>query len=189
MRIIAGEYGGRLLRTVNDRSVRPATDRVKESLFNILNNRIQIAGAKVLDLFAGSGSIGIEALSRGAGRVVFVEQRYPVILVIEENLRMLGESARGRAQVIRWNAFSYIKESVECFNLVFVDPPYQLKHTEQIPAMLIEHGRVAPDGIVVMEHTKKLVFPPSPMYRIDDQRAFGMTVISFILPTTMEKVR
>ncbi len=187
MRIIAGEYGGRILRTVNDRSVRPATDRVKESLFNILNNRIRIEGAIVLDLFAGSGSIGIEALSRGAARVVFVEQAYPVVRVIEENLRMLGESASRRAEVIRGNAFRYIKESVETFDLVFVDPPYALEHSQLLPTLLIEHGRIASNGILVMEHTKKLSFPASAMYIIDDQRVFGMTVISFILPTNMDK--
>ena len=183
MRIIAGEYGGRILRSVNDRSVRPATGRVRESLFNILNNRIHIAGARVLDLFAGSGSVGIEALSRGAGRVVFVEREFSVTRIIEENLRTLGESAVGRAEVIRGNAFRYIKESVEKFDLVFVDPPYALENSEQLPEMLIRHGRLSSDGLIVMEHTKKLSFPASPLFSIDDRRTFGMTVISFIVPT------
>ncbi|MGD0338433.1 MAG: 16S rRNA (guanine(966)-N(2))-methyltransferase RsmD [Bacteroidota bacterium] len=187
MRIIAGEYGGRILRTVDNPSVRPATDRVRESLFNILNNRIRIAGAKVLDLFAGSGSVGIEALSRGAERAVFVEQAYPAVRVIEENLRMLGESASRRAEVIRGNAFRYIKESIESFDLVFVDPPYALKHSEMLPILLVEHERIARNGIMVMEHTKKFSFPSSPKYIIDDQRVFGMTVVSFILPTRMDK--
>jgi 16S rRNA (guanine966-N2)-methyltransferase len=186
MRIIAGEYGGRILCTVNDRSVRPATGRVRESLFNILNNRLRIEGARVLDLFAGSGSVGIEALSRGAGRVVFVEQSFTVVRVIEKNLLMLGESAVVRAEVIRGNAFRYIKESVETFDLVFVDPPYALENSELLPEMLVRQGRLAPDGIIVMEHTKKLSFPVSHLYTIDDQRIFGMTVISFILPTKTE---
>jgi 16S rRNA (guanine966-N2)-methyltransferase len=186
MRIIAGEFGGRILSTINDRSVRPATGRVRESLFNILNNRFRMEGSRVLDLFAGSGSVGIEALSRGAGHVVFVEQTFEVVRFIEKNLRTLGESAVSRSEVIRGNAFRYIKDSVEKFDLVFVDPPYALENSELLPDMLVRQGRLAPDGIIVMEHTKKFSIPASDLFTIDDQRIFGMTVISFILPTTTD---
>src|SRR3990170_248375 len=89
MRVISGTYKGRVLRTVRDQRVRPATDRVKESIFNILQNRIDLHGAHVLDLFAGSGSLGFEALSRGAAEVVFVDEWQGATRIIEENIKLL----------------------------------------------------------------------------------------------------
>ncbi len=183
MRIIAGEYRGRLLKSVKDRSVRPATDRVRESLFNILTNQFTFEGLSVLDLFAGSGSVGLEALSRGASRVVFVEYSYPVVKILSENISSLGSGAESRCEVIRLNAYRFLKENLQQFNVIFVDPPYAQDEVEKLPDLIFERNLIQQDGILVMEHTKKICFPPSSLYIMTDQRAFGMTMVSFFQST------
>src|SRR5512143_2012518 len=111
MRIITGLYRGRTIRTVGGLSVRPATDRVRQAIFNMLSNRMPLEGAMVLDLFAGSGSLGLEALSRGAASAVFVEGERDAAGIIEETVREFG--CRSSAIVVCGDAMAYLERETE----------------------------------------------------------------------------
>lgn len=154
MRVIAGTAKGRPLKTVKGREIRPTSDRVKESLFNVLNARVP--GAVFLDLFAGSGNVGVEALSRGAELCVFVDLATQHLKVVEENLAATG--LQGRAELLRRDAraaLSDLGNRHRKFDLIFVDPPYS---QELVPAALegiAEHGVLAEGGWVICEYFKK----------------------------------
>ena len=123
MRVIAGELGGRRLQAPRGRATRPTSDRVREALFSMLGD---VAGARVLDLFAGSGALGIEALSRGAAEAVFVERDARALRALRANLGALGLAAP-RAQVRRRDALAALRSArrrKETYDLVFIDPPY-----------------------------------------------------------------
>lgn len=140
IRIIGGEYKGRHLIVPKSTSVRPTSDRVRESMFNILSSRTDLAGKSVLDLFAGSGALGIEALSRGAAKVTFVDKSIDSLRVVKENLSNLGLSAQDRGQdvikVIKSDALSFLAGSDEFFDVVFCDPPYQFDSWEKLIGLL-----------------------------------------------------
>ena len=123
MRVITGSARGRRLRELEGQETRPTTDRVKESMFNIL--QFDVEDSRVLDLFAGTGQLGIEALSRGAASAVFVEQRRDAVALIRENLKLTGLSERAR--VVNGEALAYLASAGEKFDLIFLDPPYAAK--------------------------------------------------------------
>ncbi|MCX7984847.1 MAG: 16S rRNA (guanine(966)-N(2))-methyltransferase RsmD [Bacteroidetes bacterium] len=153
MRIISGKFRGRRLKTVRDRSVRPTTDRAKQSIFDILSNRIYFEGICVLDLFAGSGSLGLEALSRGASSVVFVEHSSTARNVLEENVRSLGCSQQ--VTIVQDDVFWYLQHTTDVFDLVFADPPYKLEGIATIPNAIFYAGVLHENSYVVMEHSKE----------------------------------
>lgn len=138
MRIITGLYKGRTIKTVKDLSVRPATERVRQTLFNMLANRIEFDGITVLDLFAGSGSLGLEALSRGAARVIFVEASEEAAGFIEENARVLG--CEDAVEVLHMDSMGFLAARQGAYNLVFADPPYAFEQTSQIPGFSLTLG-------------------------------------------------
>ena len=177
MRVISGTYKGRILRSVRDPRVRPAADRVKESIFNVLQNRIDLCGARVLDLFAGSGSLGFEALSRGAGSVVFVDEWKGAIEVIEENMKLLH--CDDRCEVIKLDVYKFLRNTEEQYDLVFVDPPYRSENVADLPNRIFAFGLVSPNGILIMEHVARLKLGPSDDFHLLLQRTFGSTVVSF----------
>ncbi|MBI1808023.1 MAG: 16S rRNA (guanine(966)-N(2))-methyltransferase RsmD [Ignavibacteria bacterium] len=181
MRIIAGKFGGRVLTTVRDNSVRPATDRVKGSIFNMLQNRLALSGARVLDLFAGSGSLGFEALSRGANRVVFVDESNVVLDVVGENAEKLN--CVDSCEIVQTDALSYIERVGEQFDLIFADPPYAYEGTQEIPLLVFQQKLLKKGGFLIMEHTKRLKIPPSALYQIVIQKDFGNTQVSFFVHT------
>ena len=119
MRVITGSARGRRLRELEGLGTRPTTDRVKESMFNIL--QFDIEGSRVLDLFAGTGQLGIEALSRGAAAAVFVEQRRDAAALVRDNLRLTGLA--DRARVVNGEALSYLASAGEQFDIIFLDRP------------------------------------------------------------------
>lgn len=118
LRIIGGDWRGRRLEFANTAGIRPTPDRVRETLFNWLQT--SIIGARCLDMFAGSGALGLEALSRGAGQLVFVEQSPAAVSSIRENLAALD----ARAQVFEGDAFDFLRGNTDTFDVVFVDPPF-----------------------------------------------------------------
>jgi 16S rRNA (guanine966-N2)-methyltransferase len=181
MRVIAGTAKGRTLRLVPGAGTRPIADRVKESLFNIL--RWQVLECRFLDLFAGTGSVGIEALSRGASRAVFVEKAPKAIRVIRENLQTTGMSAH--AQVIQSDVFAFIDRpgpsDVDArFDIVYVAPPqYQGLWAKTLLA-LDEHPLLADEGIVVAQIFPKEFEPLSlRTVALADQRTYGSTMLCF----------
>ncbi len=177
MRVITGEFKGRKIRTVDDLSVRPATDRVRQTLFNMLENRLLLQGSTVLDLFAGSGSLGIEALSRGADRTVFVESGRAAVRVLRENLHTLGCQESG--EIIEMDALEFLRTESGTFDLVFADPPYSFPDTARLPELVFGGGFLTPGGYLVVEHTRDLTFESGPTWSAGPVKRFGRTLVTF----------
>jgi 16S rRNA (guanine966-N2)-methyltransferase len=177
MRVIAGTARGIQLAAPRDRGTRPITDRVKETLFGILGERV--LDARVLDLYAGSGAVGIEALSRGASRATFVEKGRAALTAIGENLRRTGLAEAGdvRGQDVR-RYLSSAPAQDERFDLVVLDPPYEeraiLPPLEGVVALL------APAATVVVKHFWRTSVPVPDGLRNWRDRRFGETTLTFL---------
>ena len=130
MRIISGRYKGRTIATVRDLSVRPATDRVRETIFNILSHRMDLSGSRVLDLFAGSGSLGLEALSREASHAVFVENSRGAVQHLRDNVRTLG--CESEARIVEMDSIAFLGQADGRYDVVFADPPYEYERTKDL---------------------------------------------------------
>lgn len=175
MRVITGSARGRRLRELEGMETRPTTDRVKEGLFNIL--QCDIEGRRVLDLFAGTGQLGIECLSRGADFAVFVDRRADAVQLVRENLTVTG--LRDRARVVQGDSLAYLRTLQEKFDLVFLDPPYQAGLLEPAVEMLAGFDILNPHGIIVAEHPAGRVLaspPPCRIYRTYRYGKIGLTV-------------
>ncbi len=185
MRIIAGQYRGRTLTTVRDLSVRPTTDRAKQTIFDILSNRLDFDGIEVLDLFAGSGSLGLEAISRGAAHVTFVDKAAQALRSLESNI----ETLRCADQCTAYTAevFWFLKNTRKSFDLVFVDPPYRLERIEELPNAVYESPVVKAGTIVVMEHSKSSEVVVSNDKFDATRKQFGQTTV-LILETKAKPV-
>lgn len=160
MRIIAGQYKGRRLKTLEGLAVRPTSDRMRETLFNILMPRIE--DARFLDLCAGSGAVGIEALSRGASHVTFVESSRKAAAVISENLRHCG--IRENYTFIARDALTALKHLARDgrqFDIVYFDPPYDSELYSSVLWQIAQHNLLAEDGIVIVEHRRQLPLAPN----------------------------
>lgn len=153
MRIITGTHRGKKLLTLEGEQVRPTTDRVKESLFNIL--QFQLEGRRFLDLFAGSGQIGLEALSRGAAHCVFVDAAKESVRVVEKNIQSTGLG--DRAKVVNLDFAAYLRTCRERFDIAFLDPPYRTGLLERALPLVAEH--IAPGGVILCEHPKDEALP------------------------------
>ena len=147
MRVITGKARGIQLKTPQGMHTRPTTDRVKEALFSII--QFEIPGANVLDLFGGTGQLGIEALSRGAKRAVFVDEREDACKLIRENLTRT--KLENSASVVRSDYLSYLKKSQETFQIILLDPPYAEVFLENSLKMITEIDILETGGIIVAE--------------------------------------
>jgi len=177
VRVIAGKAKGRKLRSVPGSVARPITDRAKESLFNILGD--QVVDALFLDLFAGTGSVGIEALSRGARRVVFVERERRAIETIKENLKITGLTAQ--AEVIRDDVFRFLaREPAERFDLIYIAPPQYKGLWAETLLALDGKGFLTEGGLAIAQ-----IFPKEyqdlelKSLELVDQRRYGSTMLCF----------
>lgn len=169
MRVITGSARGRRLKEIEGLETRPTTDRVKEALFSVI--QFDIEGRRVLDLFAGTGQLGIEALSRGAESAVFVEQRKDAVQAVRENLVVCGLS--DRARVVSGDAMSYLK-SGEKFDLIFLDPPYASGLLEQALEEIARFDICRRHGIIVAESVADKVLPPlSAPYAVHREYRYG----------------
>ncbi|MBM2846856.1 MAG: methyltransferase [Bacteroidetes bacterium] len=177
MRVITGLYKGRTIKTVDDLSVRPATDRVKQSIFNMLMNRLDLEGAHVLDLFAGSGNLGIEALSRGAAHVTFVESNEGAAECIERNIDTLG--CEEAATILEMDAIRYIGNGGGPFDLIFADPPYAFEETVEIPGLVFGKALLQKHGYLLIEHASNLHFISTAQYHVGPEKKFGQTMVTF----------
>ena len=147
MRVITGKARGVQLKTPEGMLTRPTADRVKEALFSIIN--FDLPGAAVLDLFGGTGQLGIEALSRGANSAVFVDQREDACKIIRENLRRTKLESQGR--VVRSDYLDYLRRSKEKFDIILLDPPYAEVFLENALKCITEIDILKTDGIIVAE--------------------------------------
>ncbi len=173
MRVIAGRAKGRHLKAVPGDTTRPITDRVKESVFNILQPEIE--GASLLDLFAGTGSVGIEALSRGADRVVFVDKSPRAVATIRDNLIATGLTAD--ATVIRDDSFRYLDRGDDRFDIVYVAPPQYAGLWERALTVLDREPSAATDMVVVQIHPKEYAAQVLEHFKLADERRYGSTLI------------
>ena len=180
LRIIAGELKGRKLRSVRGTKTRPTADRIREAIFNIL--AFQIRGSTVLDLFAGTGAFGIEALSRGAESVVFVDVENDSISVLQENINRF--SLEGVTKILRWD----LTRNLNClgslrsaFNLVFMDPPYNKNMIEPTLFNLHSSQSMEIGARIVVEHSYlEPILRSQSLFKLYDQRRYGKTRVSFL---------
>jgi 16S rRNA (guanine966-N2)-methyltransferase len=177
MRVIAGKYKGRILKTVPDNSVRPATDKVRGAIFNVMQSRIDWSAAVVLDLFAGSGSVGIEALSRGAKKVVFVENNRAAMKFLTGNLESIG--AAGDAQIVQGDVFHFLKSAYRTYDVVFADPPYELETLAALPNTIFHSNVVSADGYLIIEHPTRFAFQSGSDWEPTVEKTYGRTTVSF----------
>ena len=180
MRVIAGSAGGVRL-TVPKRGVRPTMDRVKAAIFSSLGEAI--IGARVLDLFAGSGALGIEALSRGAASAMFVEDERQSVEAIEKNLARTNLKGRVRQQ----DVFDFLRQrsNAEKFQIIFADPPYQKpEHGERLTETLLNNESLPqllePTGIFVLEKRPSETVSELKRWRVIRQKSYGATEVLFL---------
>jgi 16S rRNA (guanine966-N2)-methyltransferase len=187
MRIISGISKGRKLLPPKGKTLRPTSDRVKESIFNILGNEVK--GKIVLDLFAGTGNLGIEALSRGAKRAVFVEEEKQALDLIKKNLSRCGMESE--ADILPGDverAIAVLKDRGQSFDLIVMDPPYEkglIQRTlKKLSSIKIHHQ----ESILVIEHNRREPLPdPIEGWEVVRQRKIGDTVLSFLTPAGRAK--
>lgn len=180
VRIISGSLKGKKLQTVRGRQVRPTADRLRESIFNILSSRVH--EAIVLDLFAGTGALGIEAVSRGAEYAVFIDNSPGALAVIARNIEACAYSRP--TKVIKWDIsknLNCIKSSSRPFNLIFIDPPYNRNLIKPALRSLYRSNSLAKGACVVIEHAATEPIPANlEAFEIDHQRKYGKTLVSFL---------
>jgi 16S rRNA (guanine966-N2)-methyltransferase len=180
MRVVAGSAGGIQLE-VPKRGVRPTMDRVKAAIFSSLADKI--IGARVLDLFAGSGGLGIEALSRGAASAIFVEQDRQSVDTLERNLAKVRLEGRVRQQ----DVFDFLRRfnATENFDLIFADPPYEkTKSGERFTEKLLADEKLTqllvPDGVFILERQPGETLPQTKLWRLLRQKTYGATEVLFL---------
>ena len=168
MRIITGLYKGRHFDIPRSFKARPTTDFAKENIFNVLNAYVDFEDATALDLFAGTGSISLELLSRGCANVVSVEADREHANFIRQCTTKLGTD---KSLLIRGDVFRFIKSCRQQFDFIFADPPYALPELEKIPDLIFQHQLLKPDGVFVFEHGKDNDF--SQHAHFVEHRAYG----------------
>ena len=168
MRIITGQYKGRHFDIPRTLKARPTTDFAKENIFNVLNGYIDFDGASALDLFAGTGSISLEMLSRGCRPVVSVEGDRDHARFIAECMKKIGTADN---VLVRGDVFRFVKKCHSQFDLIFADPPYALEQLPQIPQLVLDSGILSDGGIFVFEHGKHNDFSDHP--RFVEHRSYG----------------
>jgi 16S rRNA (guanine966-N2)-methyltransferase len=182
MRIVAGRFRGAHLVTPKDNAIRPTTDRVREAIFNILTHgagAVSLEGARVLDLFAGTGALGLEALSRGAAYALFVEEAAEARGLIRRNVEALG--ATGVTRIFRRDA-TRLGEigTMKPFDVAFADPPYGKGLAEKALAAAAEGGWLTPGAIVIVEEHSGSNFTAPPGFEMLDTRTYSDTAVAFL---------
>lgn len=168
MRIIRGKYGRRRFEVPKNITARPTTDFAKENIFNVLENNYTIDGTQVLDLFAGTGAISFEFLSRGAASVTAVEMAQTQAGFIRKTAETLGEDS---LVLIKGDVFKFISSCSKKFDIIFADPPYDHKDFDKIPGLILGSEMVRPGTVVIVEHSKNHDFSSLPGF--SQQRVYG----------------
>jgi 16S rRNA (guanine966-N2)-methyltransferase len=174
MRIVSGIYRGRRLQPPVNLPVRPTTDFAKEGLFNVLNNMVDFESLKVLDLFAGTGSIAFEFLSRGVVDVTAIDSNHRCIDFIKKTAETFGAN---NIKAVKSNSFVFIKHMISTYDLIFADPPYDLDGIEAIPDLIFSSDLLASDGLLILEHSNSYSFAKHAQF--DSHRQYGSVNFSF----------
>ena len=180
MRIISGDLKGKKIRSIKGTKTRPTSDRLRESIFNIIAFNVQ--DACILDLFAGTGALAIEALSRGAKFAVFIDISKNAVSTIRENIKLCNLD--DRVKVIKWDInknLKCIEHSKPAFNLVFMDPPYDKNFLKPTLHNLHLSCCMEKGCLIIVEHSLREPIPKEPaIFEITDQRKYGKTLVSFL---------
>ncbi|MGP1559439.1 MAG: RsmD family RNA methyltransferase [Prevotella intermedia] len=168
MRIITGQFKGRHFDIPRTFKARPTTDFAKENIFNVLNGYIDFDGITALDLFAGTGSISLELVSRGCKEVVSVEKDRDHARFIADCMKKINAE---NDILIRGDVFRFLKSCHQKFDLIFADPPYALPELDTLPDLVFEHDLLAADGVFVFEHGKHNDFSVHPRFK--EHRSYG----------------
>jgi 16S rRNA (guanine(966)-N(2))-methyltransferase RsmD len=176
MRVIAGQAKGKQLKLVPGKGTRPISDRVKEAVFNILVH--DVPDSRFLDLFAGTGAVGIEALSQGAAEAVFIEKASKAVRVIRDNLRITGLSSQ--ATILHQDAFKYVPNAQGQFDIIYIAPPQYQGLWSQALQAVDEHQVLTAHGVIVVQIFPKEFEPLSLQHvALTDQRKYGSTMLCF----------
>lgn len=174
MRVISGSRRGAKLTSFEGEIIRPTTDRVKESIFNLI--QFYIPGSKVLDLFAGSGALGIEALSRGADEAVFVDVDKASVDVVLKNLANLKFTEDVKVYNMPYSDF--FKRSNDCFDVIFLDPPYNKGFIEPVLADIVKNKRLSDEGIIMLESDDTDMHTEFEGLKVIKQKKYGRSYIT-----------
>jgi len=174
MRIIGGRLKGLRLNPPRNLPVRPTTDLAKEALFNILLNKIEFEGIKMLDLFSGTGNISLEFASRGAVKVVSVDRSIQCILYLKDTARQHGLD---QIKTFKADVLKYLQLETEQYDLIFADPPYDLNQIPELPKIIFDRNLLSPGGLLIVEHQSLQNLSNHP--RFVEQRKYGHSSFSF----------
>lgn len=180
IKISGGELRGRNLHTPPGLATRPTAAKVRQAIFNILAG--QVAGARAADVFAGSGALGIEALSRGAAACVFVENRRDAVQALQRNLTSLGLAARARVVARDALAAGGGWAGAGALDLILADPPYGQGLVAALTRLCADRGCLSPGGVLVIEHAPGERPPEDAGLGLSDRRVYGQTEVSFLTP-------
>ncbi|MCH5326607.1 MAG: 16S rRNA (guanine(966)-N(2))-methyltransferase RsmD [Duncaniella sp.] len=182
MRIIRGKYGRRRFDVPANITARPTTDFARENIFNVIENLIDVDGKRCLDLFAGTGAVSFELLSRGAASVTAVEKAQTQARFIQKVVSELGET---NLRLLRTDAVRYIHDSAAGpFDIVFADPPYDMPGFAEIPSAIINSALLAPDALFIMEHSKAYDFSALPGFI--QHRTYGSVNFSLFIKSSAD---
>lgn len=176
MRIIRGKYGRRRFDVPKNITARPTTDFARENIFNVIENIVDLEGKRVVDLFAGTGAISLEFLSRGCSEVVAVEEAPVQVNFIRSVKEKLGDEA---LIVIKGDVFKFISSAKESFDIIFADPPYDHKRFEEIPSLILSSALVKTGTLVIVEHSKNRDFSQLPGFT--QRREYGSVNFSIFI--------
>ncbi|KPP99531.1 MAG: 16S rRNA (guanine(966)-N(2))-methyltransferase RsmD [Bacteroidetes bacterium HLUCCA01] len=183
MRIITGTLKGRRLKVPDSGVIRPTSDRTKEGMFGVIDARRYFDGLHVLDLFAGSGNLGFEAISRGADQVTFVDDNRLSAGIIAENAETFGIT--GKIRTIQADVMRFLNGPARPYDLIFCDPPYDFPQMDELVALVLTAGWMEPDGWFLLEHDKYKNFADHPNCVFS--KPYGRTIVTiFTLPGNEE---
>ncbi len=175
MRIISGELKNRRLKTIKSPELRPATDRYRETLFNILRHHIDFHEIEVCDLYAGTGAVGFEAISRGVKFCTFVEKDFQIYKLLIENAQILNVEEKIR--IIKDTAENYTRKTLDTFDLVFADPPYDSTTIYETYHNIIDRNLVREGGVLVIQRSRSTIKEDVEKFQMEPYRRVGGDVI------------
>jgi 16S rRNA (guanine966-N2)-methyltransferase len=186
MRIISGKFRGRKLVSIQGRHIRPTADRVREALFNIIAHKVP--ARSVLDLYSGTGALGLEALSRGAGSVVFIDNDERALSILRQNIERFKQPLDIR--MVRWDItrdLRCLNDQSKAFDLIFLDPPYTMEVVSRSLQNLAKSGSMASEALVVAEHApREAIETTDTGLVITDRRRYGKTALTFLTVPSSE---
>ncbi|MDN5275724.1 MAG: putative Methyltransferase [Candidatus Saccharibacteria bacterium] len=172
IRVIAGRYGGRVIEGSGTQRTHPMSERIRNALFNSLGSEIE--GKKVLDVFAGSGALGLEALSRGAEQVTFIERDRIAQRIIEKNIATLG--VQESAKLVKASASAFIGSTAETYDIIFADPPFRDTQFSTVTALF---SLLKPDALMVLSYPGSSEMPTANGVVVVDNRSYGTAALAF----------